>query len=83
MSNVEGAAMNIATHIEITSEDLADTIEALELFNSVDEGENTDADRLEQLIDNFKRAQTKILQEEHLPDEALPGRGIALAWPSR
>lgn len=75
--------MNIATHIETTTEDLADIIEALELLNGIDEGENTDADRLDQLIENLKRAQIKVLQEEHLPDGAIPGRGIALAWPSR
>ncbi len=79
----ERTEMNIATHIETTTEDLADIIEALELFNGIDEGENTDADRLDQLIENLKRAQQKILQEERLPDGAIPGRGIALAWPSR
>ena len=68
--------MNIATRIEITTAELSDTIEALELFNGIDEGENTDADRLEELVDTLKLALAKIADEEHVALSNLVGQGI-------
>jgi hypothetical protein len=62
-----------AVRIELPLRDIADIVEALELFNGIDEGENTDSERLEALVRTLVSATPG--GEEAL---SAAGAGIAL-----